>query len=246
MLFIAARPMYFLELAFGQFVGRGILNIWSCAPIMHGIGYAMVGLGLVVSIYYSVVMSYALYYIGASFSSELPWTKCDPTWVECVVRGLNTTGLTDSATNVTAFNGTLISASQLYWDRTVLGTSSGLDELGGLKWDLVLCFALSWLIVVITLSKGVNSLGKAVYFTSTFPYLILLTMAGIGLSRPGAFTGIAYMFKPNFTKLTEAKVWHAAATQALFSLGVGDGTLITYASYNDFSHNVYRLVHTNE
>ena len=36
------------------------------------------------------------------------------------------------------------------------------------------------------------------------------------------------------------QVWYAAVTQSFFSLSVGFGALFTYASYNGFSHNVYR------
>ena len=35
-------------------------------------------------------------------------------------------------------------------------------------------------------------------------------------------------------------MWYAAVTQAFFSLSVGFGALITYSSYNEFKHNVYR------
>ena len=35
-------------------------------------------------------------------------------------------------------------------------------------------------------------------------------------------------------------MWFAAVTQAFFSLNVGFGPLITYSSFNEFRHNVYR------
>lgn len=36
------------------------------------------------------------------------------------------------------------------------------------------------------------------------------------------------------------QVWFAAVTQAFFSLTVGFGAITTLASYNSFSHNIYR------
>ncbi|CAG2181202.1 unnamed protein product, partial [Oppiella nova] len=42
MLTLAGKPMYFMELAFGQFGGTGPLTIWNCAPIAKGVGAAMI------------------------------------------------------------------------------------------------------------------------------------------------------------------------------------------------------------
>lgn len=95
MLFLAGKPMYFMELALGQFGGTGPLSIWSCAPIMKGVGAAMVSAAIVVGIYYNVVMSYALYFIGQSFQTVLPWTHCDGDWAKdtnCTVRDASVSG----------------------------------------------------------------------------------------------------------------------------------------------------------
>jgi solute carrier family 6 amino acid transporter-like protein 5/7/9/14 len=55
MLTLAGKPMYFMELAFGQFAGTGPLSIWNCTPIAKGVGAAMIAVSLVVCIYYNVV-----------------------------------------------------------------------------------------------------------------------------------------------------------------------------------------------
>jgi SNF family Na+-dependent transporter len=36
MLALAGKPMYFLELAIGQFGGVGPIAIWNCCPLMKG------------------------------------------------------------------------------------------------------------------------------------------------------------------------------------------------------------------
>jgi len=58
-------------------------------PVL-GVGCAMVTVSLIVCIYYNVIMSYTVYYVVSSFSSEVPWSKCDPSWADvstCYVRG---------------------------------------------------------------------------------------------------------------------------------------------------------------
>ena len=43
------------------------------------------------------------------------------------------------------------------------------ENVGGLRWQLVLCLAIAWVIVCLCLIKGVQSSGKVVYFTALFP-----------------------------------------------------------------------------
>ena len=232
MLTLAGRPMYFMEMAFGQYAGRGILTCWSCAPIMKGIGFAMITLSLIFVIYATVIMAYSLHFIIASFQSILPWTKCDPNWINCITR------LPTHSSNLT--NANMTSSSQLYFERTVLNMSEGIEDIGGLQWELVIFLAISWFVVIGCLAKGIKSLGKVMYFAAIFPYIILTILAITGLTRPGAWQGIWYFLKPDFSKLFTIKVWQAAASQTFFSLGVSSGAIITYSSYNKFTYNFYR------
>jgi SNF family Na+-dependent transporter len=58
-------------------------------PVL-GVGCAMVTVSLIVCIYYNVIMSYTVYYMVSSLASEVPWSKCDPSWADmstCYVRG---------------------------------------------------------------------------------------------------------------------------------------------------------------
>lgn len=60
--------------------------------------------------------------------------------------------------------------------------------------------------------------------------LILLILVLWGLTLPGAWKGLVYLFRPNFHELT----WHAvlvALGQAFFTLSIGMGIMITYGSY---------------
>lgn len=61
-------------------------------------------------------------------------------------------------------------------------------EIGEIQWDLTLCLLLSWVIVFLCLMKGVKSSGKVVYFTATFPYIILIALLIVGVRLEGAMT----------------------------------------------------------
>ncbi|XP_010625471.1 sodium-dependent proline transporter isoform X3 [Fukomys damarensis] len=81
---------------------------------------------------------------------------------------------------------------------------------------------------------------QVVYFTATFPYLILLMLLVRGVTLPGAWKGIQFYLTPQFHHLLSSKVWIEAALQIFYSLGVGFGGLLTFASYNTFHQNIYR------
>ena len=63
----------------------------------------------------------------------------------------------------------------------VLGRSSGLDQVGSLQWELVGTLILAWILVYGCVFKGVHSSGKVVYFTATFPYLMLFVLFAFSL-----------------------------------------------------------------
>ncbi|KAF6200954.1 hypothetical protein GE061_005401 [Apolygus lucorum] len=243
MLILAGKPMYFLELAVGQFSGVGPLALWNCCPIAKGVGCAMITVSLVVCIYYNVIMSYTVYYMVASFAPEVPWAKCDPAWANmdtCYIRDESTVNLTLNINDTSISETIKETASLQYWERHVLKLSDGIENLGPIKWDLALCLLFSWIVVVLCLVKGIKTSGKVVYFAATFPYLILFTLLITGLLQEGAWSGVAYFLYPEWSKLLNIQVWQAAAGQMFFSLSVSMGGLIMYSSYNDFRNNVYR------
>lgn len=50
------------------------------------------------------------------------------------------------------------------------------ENMGEMRWEIVGCLALAWAIVGLCMVKGVRSSGKVVYFTATFPYVILVAL----------------------------------------------------------------------
>ena len=94
-----------------------------------------------------------------------------------------------------------------------------MDNLGSVLWDLVGSNAAAWLLVFLCLCKGVQSSGKVVYFTATFPYVVLLILVIFGATLDGAKEGIEFYLKPDVSKLADGKVWADAATQIFYSLG---------------------------
>ncbi|KAF6299736.1 solute carrier family 6 member 4 [Rhinolophus ferrumequinum] len=118
--------------------------------------------------------------------------------------------------------------------------SKGLQDLGGISWQLALCIMLIFTVIYFSIWKGVKTSGKVVWVTATFPYIILLVLLVRGATLPGAWRGVLFYLKPNWQKLLETGVWVDAAAQIFFSLGPGFGVLLAFASYNKFNNNCYQ------
>lgn len=68
-------------------------------------------------------------------------------------------------------------------------------------------------------------------------FVIVLAIAVYALTLPGAQKGVDYLFNPDFTKI-DGKSVAAALGQAFFSLSLGFGTILTYASYVSKKENI--------
>ncbi|KAK5872706.1 hypothetical protein PBY51_013381 [Eleginops maclovinus] len=253
MLVLCGIPLFFLENAIGQFCSQGPVNSWRAVPILQGVGLSVVLISTFMSIYYNVIIAYSLYYMFASFQSPLPWASClslpdsncsTMPKVYCNVSGVVVTNWTQENRTCPSSDTITVpmqSPSEQYWDRVALQRSSGLDETGPVVWHLALCLLLSSLIVAAALIRGIKSSGKVVYFTATFPYVLILILLIRGVTLEGARDGIEFYIgsRSNLTKLTEAQVWKDAATQTFFSLSIGMGGIVTLASYSNFKNNMF-------
>ncbi|XP_050531792.1 sodium-dependent serotonin transporter [Daktulosphaira vitifoliae] len=234
MLVFGGLPLFYMELALGQFHRSGCLTVWKkICPALKGVGYAICLIDMYMGMYYNTIISWAVYYLFSSMRSELPWTSCDNPW--------NTLNCTP-VTNLTGLvNNISTSPAKEFFERSVLEQhrSNGLERIGGIKWSLALCLLAVFLLVYFSLWKGVRSTGMAVWITSLAPYVVLFMLLFQGISLPGAGEGIRYYLTPQWDKLLNTKVWIDAASQVFFSLGPGFGTLLALSSYNKFNNNCY-------
>jgi len=102
-----------------------------------------------------------------------------------------------------------------------------------LQWGLVAALFAAWLLVFLIIFKGVASSGKVVYVTALFPYVALAAFFIRAITLPNADVGIKFFVNPDFSHLFTADIWLRACTQIFYSLGVGFGALVAFASYAD-------------
>ena len=90
------------------------------------------------------------------------------------------------------------------------------------------------LIVVVGIKDGIEKFSKVMM---PLLFFIVLSIAIYSLTLPGAKAGVEYLFYPDFSKLTGKSV-ATALGQAFFSLSLGFGTIMTYASYVSKKENI--------
>uniref|UniRef100_A0A8C5ETL1 Sodium- and chloride-dependent creatine transporter 1-like n=1 Tax=Gouania willdenowi TaxID=441366 RepID=A0A8C5ETL1_GOUWI len=202
----------------------GGINVWNIAPLFKGLGFASMVIVFFCNTYYIMVLAWGFYYLIHSFRSELPWSSCGNPWNS------------PSCLSLAAARSPIIE----FWENKVLNISSGLDDPGTINWEMTLCLMAVWVLVYFCVWKGVKSTGKIVYFTATFPYVVLIILLVRGVTLPGAYDGIMYYIKPDWSKLQEAQVWIDAGTQIFFSYAIGLGALTALGSYNRFNNDCYK------
>uniref|UniRef100_K7GJP1 Transporter n=1 Tax=Pelodiscus sinensis TaxID=13735 RepID=K7GJP1_PELSI len=237
-LFTCGIPVFLLETALGQYTSQGGVTAWrKICPIFEGIGYASQVIESYLNIYYIVILSWAIFYLFSSFAAVLPWATCNNPWnSDLCVDFLNSS---DSENRTVPANAT--SPVIEFWEKRALGLTDGIHNLGTVRWELALCLLLAWVICYFCIWKGVKSTGKVVYFTATFPYLMLLVLLIRGATLPGAIEGIIFYLKPDISRLSDPQVWMDAGTQIFFSYAICQGCLTALGSYNKYNNNCYRL-----
>uniref|UniRef100_A0A667Z976 Transporter n=1 Tax=Myripristis murdjan TaxID=586833 RepID=A0A667Z976_9TELE len=223
LMLVVGIPLFFLELAAGQAIRQGSIGVWkSISPKLAGIGYSSCVVCFFVALYYNVILAWSLFYLGNSFQYPLPWEQCP-------AQGNRTVKECEDSSPTTYF-----------WYRTALNITDSIDDTGSFNPYITCCLLAAWTIVCLGMFKGIKTSVKVMYFSSIFPYVVLLCFLIRGLLLDGAFEGITHMFYPKLEIWGDMQVWRQAATQVFFALGLGFGSIIAYSSYNPKNNNCHR------
>lgn len=226
LLVLIGIPLFFLELAVGQRIRRGSIGVWNyISPRLGGIGFASCVVCFFVALYYNVIIGWSLFYFSQSFQQPLPWHECP------LIKNKTSTYVVPECEKS--------SATTYYWYRQALDISDSISESGGLNWRMTLCLLAAWTMVCLAMIKGIQSSGKVMYFSSLFPYVVLICFLVRALLLKGSVDGIKHMFTPQLEIMLDPKVWREAATQVFFALGLGFGGVIAFSSYNKRNNNCH-------
>lgn len=113
-----------------------------------------------------------------------------------------------------------------------LGLTDGITELGGIQTGMIIPFLICWAITGFIMYRGINK-GIDIACKICLPILLICTIVLFfrGITLDGAVKGLAYMFTPDWSALTDSNVWVAAYGQVFFSLSICFAIMISYSSY---------------
>jgi NSS family neurotransmitter:Na+ symporter len=119
-----------------------------------------------------------------------------------------------------------------FFHQTFLGLTSGPFDIGDLRISIayatIAVWGVTWFIVYRGIGKGIELANKIF-----MPVLFVLMIALVAWSAtlPGAGEGIRALLTPDTSRLLDPQAWSDAFSQIFFSLSLGFGIMITYASY---------------
>eukprot|EP00116_Pleurobrachia_bachei_P001834 sb/3462096/ len=211
-------------------------------PLLYptaGIGFATWMIGFYTNLYYNAIIMWTIYYFVASINKSLPWAD------ECPEEGPGA----ECCTNTTR--------ASHYWYYEALNISSDINDSGDINWKMTLSLLAAWVTCFLCMVKGIKTSGKVVYVTAIFPFMALIGLFIMSLTLQGSSEGIKYFFDPtyvftfedknttrnvtsNWDQLKNPYCWLEAASQIFYSLSLGFGSCIAFASYNPTKTDFYK------
>ncbi|KAI4574333.1 hypothetical protein MJG53_012509 [Ovis ammon polii x Ovis aries] len=217
LLVLEGIPLLYLEFAIGQRLRKGSVGVWSAIhPALKGLGIASMFVSFMVGLYYNTIIAWVMWYFFNSFQEPLPWSQCP--------LNANQTGYVEECARS--------SPVDYFWYRETLNISTSIDDSGSVQWWILLALTCAWSVLYVCTIRGIETTGKAVYITSTLPYVVLTIFLIRGLTLKGATSGIVFLFTPNVAELAKPAAWLDAGAQVFYSFSLAFGGLISFSSYN--------------
>ncbi len=131
-------------------------------------------------------------------------------------------------------------ASAAFYNGYTGATGDGTLFTGSSKFTLfcwIATFAINLTLIFRGLSKGIEKfVTYAMPIMAICAVIVLIRVLTLGTPDPAApdqnvVNGLGYMWNPDFSALTNFQTWLNAAGQIFFSISVGFGIILNYASY---------------
>lgn len=122
--------------------------------------------------------------------------------------------------------------SNAFFFEQFLGLSEGPGEIGTIQVPILIGLIIVWVLNWVIVYKGVRSgieLANKIFMPLLF--VLIIIMVAWSLSLEGSIEGVKAYLTPDFSALAKPKVWIDAYSQIFFTLSLGFGIMIAYASY---------------
>ncbi|XP_050674581.1 sodium-dependent transporter bedraggled isoform X2 [Leptidea sinapis] len=223
---IAGIPLFTLHLCLGQVLESGPIDMWRISPIFQGVGISLLLSQAFIGIYSIIGLSWILVYFRDSFiTADDKYRWALP----------HEFGFEDSAIRNTTNR--IQETVPQYFHGEVLQRNLSTNNFGTIKFQVAFNLAVVWMIVFVSLSKGLRSYGKAVYM------LIFLPICGTLVLCTKLLTMIPYDKVTNIFAETEwseffvnSNSWAAAVQETFLTWGLLGACVMQLTSHKDPKH----------
>ncbi len=201
-LMTCAVPLMILEYTLGRKIGGGSVKVFSTLKKKFEIvGWVQVMIPIVVMMYYSAIISVVLVLMFYSLAH--------------------------------AFNGINWISNPGPLIGQITGSAQGaFDFAAGISLYIFVAVVFVWLINYLIVKKGISGGIEKISAIFTPMLMVLMVIFMINALRlSGAERGLETLFKPNFSELTNPRIWVSAYAQVFFSTTLAVGVMIAYGSY---------------
>lgn len=95
----------------------------------------------------------------------------------------------------------------------------------------LLFVVLIWAANILIIIKGAKSIEAVVKIFVPLMWIMMVVLIIRGITLPGGIEGIFYLFTPDFSVMGDVGIWKGAFSQMFFTLSLGFGIMMAYASY---------------
>ncbi len=211
--FLLAMPLMWIEWSTGRIGGKhnhgslpGMFDVMWNHPFAKYLGVSGLFVSTIVMIYYCYIESWTLGFAYFALTKEF----------------FNEHTIKEMSSFLGSYQGTEV---------------GHFDGIGTAYFFLIITVAANFYILWHGISGGIEKLAKvAMPLLLIFGIFLTVYVFTIGTPNPSipennVWAGFAFIWNPDFSQLSNAKIWLAAAGQVFFTLSVGMGTLQAYASY---------------
>lgn len=213
-------PIGWAEWAMGRYGGQkgfhsspGVMGVFGGRPFRY-LGVIGVLIPLAVSFYYTYIEAWCLGYFWHYLTGGVGVDPSAPIAAQTAAANKFYNDYTGTANDGLLFGGSY--ETFVFW---------------------LITFAVNIYFVYRGLSRGIEKFCQwAMPAMAVCATIVLIRVLTLGTPDPAlpeqnVVNGLGYMWNPNFAALTNPQTWLAAAGQIFFSLSVGFGVIINYASY---------------
>ncbi|XP_043588286.1 sodium-dependent transporter bedraggled isoform X2 [Bombus pyrosoma] len=228
-------PLLTLHVCLGQRLAAGSVDMWKISPLFQGVGIALLIAQAFIGIYSIVGVSWMFVYFRDSFitkQDKYRWAEPFSLYREDKPTQNNSNLHKLYETVPDYFSGVVLQRNHLNESDPGVVT---------LKFQVAFNLAVVWMIVFVSLSKGLRSYGKVVYVFTLVPVfgtLVLCTKL-LGLTPPGS---VHQLFPA--TVWTEffinGKSWVAASIEVFLTWGLLGAAAMQIAAHNKHKHLLQR------